>query len=124
MKVAKPMISTHEHEGAGASQAANRGQRVRTPVELQDAHLEAVFAFVSRRIQSREDAEDVTSETFAAAFRNFHKVRGDTRLWLYGIARRKIADLVRKKVRSSEKLSDGVATGEDQHEALERKEAA
>jgi RNA polymerase sigma-70 factor (ECF subfamily) len=65
--------------------------------ELLAQHFEAVHAFVSRRVRPREDAEDVTSETFTAAFRSLGKVRGDPRIWLYGIARRKIADLLRRR---------------------------
>src|SRR2546423_4979216 len=117
------MISTQEHETVNNAEARDV-KRPTNAVHLQDAHLAAVFAFVSRRVPSREDAEDVTIETFAAAFRGFHKVRGDTRLWLYGIARRKIADLLRKKSRSAQKLDESLASSGNHHEELERKEAA
>jgi RNA polymerase sigma-70 factor (ECF subfamily) len=72
-----------------------------TAVELRQDHFAAVYAYVSRRIQPREDAEDVTQETFIAALREFGRVKGDPRLWLYGIARRKLADLHRKRSRKA-----------------------
>ena len=54
-----------------------------------------VFAFVSRRVRPVEEAEDVTAEVFADAFRHWRKRKGEPRLWLLGIARRKVADSYR-----------------------------
>ena len=56
-----------------------------------------VFGFVSRRIKPVEDAEDVTVEVFVDAYRNWRKCTGDPRLWLLGIARRKVADAYRRR---------------------------
>jgi len=109
------MISAHEQE------AFSKGEdrRCARPEELQDAHIGAVHAYVSRRVRSREDAEDVTSEVFAAAFSSFHKVRGDVRLWLFGLARRKIADMVRRRQRSMPVLDENIPSADDHHKDLE-----
>ena len=65
-----------------------------------ERHLSLVFAFVSRRIKPREEAEDVTAEVFVAAYRCWRMRRGETRLWLLGIARRKVADAYRRQKRT------------------------
>ncbi len=56
-----------------------------------------VFAFVSRRVRPVEEAEDVTADVFADAFRHWNKRTGEPRLWLLGIARRKVADSYRRR---------------------------
>jgi DNA-directed RNA polymerase specialized sigma24 family protein len=72
-------------------------QATETFQDARRAHQSMVFAFVSRRIKPREDAEDVTAEVFLVAYRHWAKKRGETRLWLFGIARRKIADAYRRR---------------------------
>lgn len=69
--------------------------------ELHAKYLDEVFRFVSRRLARREDAEDTTAEVFEAAFHSLPSYRGDVepRLWLLGIARRKVADALRQKSR-------------------------
>lgn len=54
-------------------------------------HIEAVQRFVARRVESPEDAADLTAEVFLAAIHASRDYRGDAavpRAWLYGIARR------------------------------------
>ena len=72
--------------------------------QLHEHYLDDVFRYVARRLARREDAEDVTAETFAAAFAALPKYRGavEPKLWLLGIARRKIADALRHKGRRPE----------------------
>lgn len=84
-------------EAKRAREEVRDHKRATNASELLEQHFDAIHAYVSRRIRPIEDAEDVTSETFAAAFRDFKKVRGDARVWLYGIARRKIVDLLRRR---------------------------
>ncbi len=83
-----------------------------TTEELQAAYLEDVYAFVARRLARREDAEDVTAEVFAAAFEALPKFKGqcEPRLWLLGIARRKVADALRRCRRHPELLAKHDAT--------------
>jgi RNA polymerase sigma-70 factor (ECF subfamily) len=61
-----------------------------------------VLRFVRRRVSSAEDADDVTQEVFAnaAAALNGSKVSAPTLAWLYTVARRRIADELRRRDRS------------------------
>jgi RNA polymerase sigma-70 factor (ECF subfamily) len=64
-------------------------------VDLYEDNFERVYAFVSRRVHSRADAEDVTAEVFHQAFANIAKFewRGAPfAAWLYRIAANAIAD--------------------------------
>src|SRR6185369_8232964 len=82
---------------------ANAG--VMTSAEaLQSRYLRDVYRYVARRVDRREDAEDITAEVFAAAFQSLKKYRGDCdpKLWLLGIARRKVADSLRRTSRNAE----------------------
>ena len=73
---------------------------------LHARYLDDVYRYVARRVTQREEAEDITAETFAAAFEALPKFRGqcEPRLWLLGIARRKIADAFRRRKRRPETL--------------------
>ncbi|MCH7905306.1 MAG: RNA polymerase sigma factor [Armatimonadetes bacterium] len=77
--------------------------------EARRLYQSLVFAFVSRRVRPVEEAEDVTAEVFANAFRHWKRRKGEPRLWLLGIARRKIADSYRRRkdwsIRGSEEPS-------------------
>lgn len=68
-----------------------------TFAEARREHQSLVFAYVSRRIKPAEEAEDVTAEVFLDAYRHWHRCKGPARLWLLGIARRKVADAYRRR---------------------------
>ncbi|GAA4374486.1 sigma-70 family RNA polymerase sigma factor [Nocardioides caricicola] len=57
-------------------------------------HFDAVLGFALRRTDRPEDAADVTADTFLVAWRRLAHVPGDadTRPWLYGVARRVLAN--------------------------------
>jgi RNA polymerase sigma-70 factor, ECF subfamily len=86
---------------------------------LHERYLEDVFGYISRRLPIRAEAEDITAETFAAAFSSLHTLRPNTDPfpWLLGIARRKLIDRARKQSRqpavSSLDLEDGDWADED-----------
>jgi RNA polymerase sigma factor (sigma-70 family) len=63
---------------------------------LYAAHFDAVLGYALRR-SAAEDAADVAAETFLVAWRRLDDVpEGDaTRPWLYGVARRALANLRR-----------------------------
>lgn len=65
------------------------------------AHLDAVQRFVARRVDSPEDAADLTAEVFMAAIRASRSYRGDAvpLAWLYGIARHTVASHHRSAAR-------------------------
>jgi RNA polymerase sigma-70 factor (ECF subfamily) len=62
--------------------------------EIYAAHYAAVARYALRRTDSPDDAVDVIGETFLTAWRRLADVpSGDgTRLWLYGVARRVLAN--------------------------------
>lgn len=57
-------------------------------------HFDAVLGFALRRTDRPEDAADVAAETFVVAWRRLSHVPagGATRPWLYGVARRVLAN--------------------------------
>ncbi|MGW3889972.1 RNA polymerase sigma factor [Micromonospora chokoriensis] len=63
--------------------------------------FESLLAYALRRVAHPEDAADVVAETFLVAWRRRQDlpVAGDARLWLYGVARRVLANHHRGGVR-------------------------
>ena len=61
------------------------------------SHYRDILAFVVRRVKSREDAEDLTQEIFAAAYAKADQLSESAkrRAWLYKIARNRIIDYYR-----------------------------
>jgi RNA polymerase sigma-70 factor, ECF subfamily len=65
-------------------------------------HTDHVYAYVRRRLAPRIDlVEDVVQEIFLAAWESLHKFRADSSLrsWILGIARHKIEDHYRQRLR-------------------------
>ena len=60
-----------------------------------------LLAYAVRRVEQPEDAADVVAETFLIAWRRLREVPDgdDARLWLYGVARRVLANHHRAGVR-------------------------
>lgn len=72
-------------------------------------HGRDVLAFALRRAPSAEDAADVVAETFLIAWRRLSEVppEPEARLWLYGVARRMLANQRRgesRRTRLAERL--------------------
>lgn len=66
-------------------------------------HIEAVQRFVARRVESPEDAADLTGDVFLAAIHASRAYRGEAaapRAWLFGIARRVVASHHRSTARA------------------------
>jgi RNA polymerase sigma-70 factor (ECF subfamily) len=78
-----------------------------TAAELHERYLEDVLRYVLRRVPRQEEAQDITAEVFAAAFVALPRFRGpgSPYLWLLGIARRKIADSLRRQKSQREILA-------------------
>jgi DNA-directed RNA polymerase specialized sigma24 family protein len=56
---------------------------------LFEAHFAEIWKFARRRCDSSQDADDVTFETFAVAWRRRDDAPArEVRLWLFGVARR------------------------------------
>jgi RNA polymerase sigma-70 factor (ECF subfamily) len=65
-------------------------------------HHDAVLAYALRRAGCDADARDVVAETFLVAWRRFDEAPSDSRLpWLYGVARRLLANQRRAATRRS-----------------------
>ncbi|MBV8714888.1 MAG: sigma-70 family RNA polymerase sigma factor [Chloroflexi bacterium] len=65
---------------------------------LYERHLPGVYRFISSRVGSPEEAEDLTAEAFRAAWtsRRAYRGRGTFRAWLFCIVRRTVADHYRR----------------------------
>src|SRR5690242_18170572 len=75
----------------------------------------AVLAYALRRVGDREDAADVVAETFLVAWRRLGEVPAgaESRLWLYGVTRRVIANLQRterRRTRLGLRLAESLRT--------------
>lgn len=72
-------------------------------VQVYQAHLTPVWRYVRSRIHDHHEAQDVTSEVFARAWRSwggFDPGRGDVAPWLMRIAQRTVVDWNRRHGRS------------------------
>lgn len=83
--------------------------------EIYQLYVEKVFRYLYSRVGSVEEAEDVTAQTFLAAFEAFDHFReeGHFSSWLFRIARNKSIDHFRKARRAPihqdmDELQDGV----------------
>jgi RNA polymerase sigma-70 factor (ECF subfamily) len=96
---------------AGALERMERAERV-TAAELHERYLEDVLRYVLRRVPRQEEAQDITAEVFAAAFLALSRFRGtgSPYPWLLGIARRKIADALRRRAVQRETLASELST--------------
>lgn len=79
------------------------------------AGFEPLLAYAMRRVAQAEDAADVVAETFLIAWRRRAEIPdGDeARLWLYGVARRVLANHHRggvRRERLGERLRQRIAT--------------
>ena len=65
------------------------------------ATFEPLLAYAVRRVEQPADAADVVAETFLVAWRRRREIPadGEARLWLYGVARRVLANHHRGDVR-------------------------
>ena len=75
-------------------------------------YLKPVYGFAFRYVGNREDAEDVTQETFIKAWKNLKKFdqRKSFKTWIFTIAKNTAIDLLKKKrehVFSEFEIGDG-----------------
>ena len=92
---------------------------------LRREYLAEIYAYAARRLPLREDAEDAAAETFAAAVAQLHRINAqDVRLWLFGIARHKVADAAHRASRRREvTLEESVYATAPSPEAEESRES-
>ena len=84
-------------------------ERHRRFTELYDRYSGHILAYAARRTAGNADAADVLAETFLVAWRRLDDVPTDeaARPWLYGVARRVLANHHRGVTRRS-RLDDRV----------------
>ena len=88
-----------------------------------------IYPFVRFRLLPRTDVvEDLIQEVLISAWRNLPNFRGDAglRAWVLGIARHKVEDYYRKRIREAESEDEDIATRESTivSQIQERLEAA
>lgn len=78
--------------------------------ELYRRYVTLIYRYIRKRVASTEVAEDITSDVFLAVIQRISKFRGDAsvRTWLFGIARRRVADHWRKAYQLPESAIDTV----------------
>jgi RNA polymerase sigma-70 factor (ECF subfamily) len=87
--------------------------------QLYAATYEPILGYALRRCSSPEDAADVVAETFTVAWRRVEEIPpdGKARLWLYGVARRVVANHrrgeSRRRLRTTELRDEIAAVGPD-----------
>lgn len=82
-------------------------------VSLFELHHRALLAYAVRRVADPADAADVVAETFLVAWRRLDEVPPDAqaRPWLFGVARRVLANLrrgERRRLALADRLRDAV----------------
>lgn len=67
--------------------------------ELMERYKRPVYHMILKMIRNTDDAEDLTIEAFAKAFKNLHKFKKDFTFstWLFRIATNNTIDFIRKK---------------------------
>ena len=81
------------------------GKDRKATAEFVARYADCVYSYVRRRVMPRPEAvEDLVQETFLAAWQNLQKFRGEAGLrpWLLGIARHKVEDYYRRRLREAE----------------------
>ena len=81
--------------------------------EFVEMHADAVYGYIRRRVAPRADlADDLVQEVFLAAWRSLTEFRGDAplRTWLLGIARHKVEDHYRARLREPDSLEEETGT--------------
>jgi len=89
--------------------------------ELMDRYKKPVYHMILKMVRNVDDAEDLTIEAFAKAFKNLHRFKKDYTFstWLFRIATNNSIDFIRKKkletysLNTSFKDDDGEAVNID-----------
>ena len=95
----QPEPSPAQQRNQGTAAVAMQGR----PAAWIRDHLDAVYRYARRRL-SHSDAEDVAQQSFEALFRAEAEDRAaeDPGAYLFGVARRRVADIHRRRLRRPE----------------------
>ena len=86
----------------------NKNQQAFT--ELMDRYKDSIYFMLLKMINNKDDAEDLTIEAFAKAFKNLHRFKKDFTFstWLFRIATNNSIDFIRKKKLETFSLNTGL----------------
>jgi RNA polymerase sigma-70 factor (ECF subfamily) len=122
----KPPGSTQTQAAGGVAaersliEAVLRKDRKAT-AEFVAAHADAIYAYVRHRLAPRlERVDDLVQDVFVAALASLGRFRSAAplRSWLLGIARHKVEDFYRQKLREPEAISEPGESGEPADDQL------
>ncbi len=99
---------------------------------LIEKYKDMVFTLAIRVTKSREEAEEVSQDSFIKAFKSLDRFKGDAKFstWLYKIAYNNCMDRVKKNARKyntgtiDEVVENRIKATEDTMQTIERKERA
>jgi len=74
--------------------------------QLYDRHVDAIYRYVTLRVPTQEQAEDITEDVFLRAWQNLSKFRPERPIlhWLYRIAHNRVVDEHRRKAQQNASL--------------------
>ena len=125
MKVLKRQEAHHEANERLLVEAAQRDPR--RFAELYELHFHRVYAYVVKRVQNREEAEDITSDVFHQALsriKSFEWRGVPFSAWLVRIAANAIADRWKQAARqNSEPLPDDLEDKSPRAKDIEKRAA-
>jgi RNA polymerase sigma-70 factor (ECF subfamily) len=93
--------------------------------DLYELNFHRVYAYVSRRVQNREEAEDITSDVFhhaLAKVKQFESRGTPFVAWLFRIAANAIADRWKRVARESKDVASGELAENEAHDIEHRAE--
>lgn len=119
-----PSASSGRDTEAEALAALSKGARDRALSILMDAYGDALYRYC-RRMVGEPLAEDVHQMSLVHAYESFAEFRGQSslRAWLYGIARHRCLDVLRKE-RRRETASDQMPEVEARETGMDQRLAA
>lgn len=99
---------------------------------LVDKYKDLVYTLAIKVMKNKEEAEEVSQDSFIKAFRSLHSFKGDSKFstWLYKIAYHNCMDRVKKNARTyntdtiDEVVENRIKATEDTMQTIERKERA
>lgn len=97
------------------------GNKVRKN-ELEEAYQlyeRSLFLYALSLTQSKEDAEDLVSETFIKAFLSYNDQNGNVKNWLLKVLKHLFIDKYRKKKKLLDENSYPIEWMKDQYDAME-----
>lgn len=92
--------------------------------ELMSRYKKPVYHMILKMIRNVDDAEDLTIEAFAKAFRNLHKFNPDYTFstWLFRIATNNCIDFIRRKKLDTMSISAGYKDDNGENTEMEIKD--